>query len=52
MNLRDADNEKSEALSSFNKVVIVINGQEVTIEGRQTIQELTVLSKILSSGTL
>ena len=52
VNLRDADNEKSEALSSFNKVVIVINGQEVTIEGRQTIQELTELSKTLSSGTL
>lgn len=50
--LREADNEKSEALSSFNKVVIVINGQEVTIEGRQTIQELTDLSKTLSSGTL
>jgi hypothetical protein len=50
--LLEAGNEKSEARSSFNKVVIVINGQEVTLEGRQTIQELTELSKTLSSGTL
>ena len=50
--LRETAKGKSEALTSLNKVVVVINGQEVTLEGRQTIAELTELSKTLSPATM
>lgn len=50
--LRETAKGKSEALTSLNKVVVVINGQEVTLEGRQTMAELTELSKTLSPATM
>ena len=33
--------------SSLNKLVVTINGQEVTLEGRQTVEELAELAKLL-----
>ena len=33
--------------TNLNKVVITINGQEVTLEGRQTVEELAALAKLL-----
>ncbi len=45
--LRETDKGKSDGLNSLNKVVIMIHGQEVTLEGRQTVQELTELANSL-----
>lgn len=33
--------------TNLNKVVVTINGQEVTLEGRQTVEELAELAKLL-----
>jgi hypothetical protein len=48
---READNAKSQSFQSINTntVTIRINGQEVTLEGQQTIQELTELAEKLKT---
>ena len=38
----------SAGATNLNKVVVTINGQEVTLEGRQTIDELAALAKSLA----
>lgn len=45
--IHEADKGKSEAGKDFNKVVVLFNGQEVSLEGRQTIQELAELAQTL-----
>ena len=47
--LREVDKGKMEAAPTFNRVVVVVAGQEVTLEGRQTIQELAELARTLTN---
>jgi len=47
--LREGDKGKMEAAPTFNRVVVVVAGQEVTLEGRQTIQELAELARTLTN---
>ncbi len=46
----EADSAKSLSFQDSNKVVIFIKGQEVTLEGRQTVQELTELGEKLKAA--
>ena len=46
----EADSAKSLTFQDSNKVVIFIKGQEVTLEGRQTLQELTELGEKLKAA--
>lgn len=46
---REVDNGKMDTVSPLNKVVVIINAQEVTLEGRQTIQQLTELARTLTN---
>ena len=46
----EADSAKSLTFQDNNKVVIFIKGQEVTLEGRQTLQELTELGEKLKAA--
>jgi hypothetical protein len=43
----EAARKYSTGSNNLNKVVVTINGQEVTLEGRQTVDELTELAKLL-----
>lgn len=47
--LREVDKGKTEPAPPLNKVVVIVNAQEVTLEGRQTIQELTELAQTLTN---
>lgn len=44
---REPDKGKNDGPNKLNKVVLYLHGQEVTLEGRQTLQELTDLANSL-----
>lgn len=45
--LQEFDKGKSDIALPLNKVVVIVNAQEVTLEGRQSIKELTELAQTL-----